>query len=238
MISHSISRNISYRLVNTRALHSTNPVQSFLGNWFNRKKSSDEPAAPKREKKDIIKDQDNYEVDPNAKIVVLNKSNSPKYEKFKISTHMPDFKINQWKVKSIKPKEIESTYTSNDLIQIINQVHLQLNKEGSGEVTMDTLKDNKLTDLSYRFKFTKELQRLLGFDISDYILTKAHDLDILFKEVDGVIKSRTKNERNPNDIALRPEDFTAPNIYFNEELSEFEQSRKFKDLVEKARGSL
>lgn len=243
MFSKQASRSIGlginqYRLRSVREYHSTKPVQSFLGDWFNRKKSNDE--SPKRPKKDIVKDQDNYEVDSNAKIVILNKENSPKYEKFNPSTHMPDFKINQWKEKIVLPKDIESTYNSDKLLQIMAQVYSRLDKASQNveQLSKETLKDFKLDDLSYRFKFTKELQKTLGFDISDFVLTKAHDLEILFNEVNAIITARTKNERNPNDIALRPEDFTAPNVYFNQELSDHEQSRKFNKLIDKARQAL
>ena len=114
-----IRSNISQRLVNVRYLHSTRPVQSFLGDWFNRKKkTSDEEAVPKRAKRDIVKEQDDYEVDPNAKIVILNKQNSPKYDQFKVETHMPNFSIKQWKHKIVSPKNIESTYTTESLMSI------------------------------------------------------------------------------------------------------------------------
>lgn len=212
-----------------RCIHTSRPSHSFIGDWFGRKD------AQKREKKDLVQDQDDFEIDPSAKIVILNEKNSNEHEKFDVATHMPDFKIEQWKHRVVTPKTIESSYTSKDIIDIINDTLKQFNKESQ---QASEFQNFKLDDLTFRFEFTKELQKRLGFEINDLILTQAHDLSILFNEVNAFVQKRFTNERNPGDIALRKEDFTAENIYLNQQLSESEQSRELKKLINQARKAL
>ncbi|EGV65105.1 hypothetical protein PSN45_005061 [Yamadazyma tenuis] len=211
--------------VSIRYLHSTRSSYSFIGDWFGSKKTT--------EKKDIVKEQDNLE--EGTKIVILNEKNSPNKPKFTVKSHMPDFKIHQWKTKNVTAKRIESTYNTEDLVNIINDTLKSLQREPS---ELEKFEDVKLHDLTFRFQFTKQLQRNLGFDIKDSILTKSHDLKVLFDELNAIVNRRFLNERNANDIALKPEDFSAPNVYVNQELSEFEKAREFNKLVEQARNSL
>lgn len=148
---------------------------------------------------------------------------------------MPDFKVAQWKNKSLSLKQANATYEPKDLVIIINEILTKMGKESVSETELSKI---SLEDLDFRFKFAKELQKELGLDINDFILSKSHDVGYLFKELNTMIFSKYKNERNPSDINLKQSDFTAPNIYVNEELSEFEKDRELKRLVEEARKSL
>lgn len=227
MFSKSV---VSIRVIRggVRNIHSSRTNYSFISNLFGSKEV--------KQRKDIIQNQDDYEVDPNSKIVILDKKNSPQHEKFKSVVHMPDFKINEWKEKSVSRKELSQHYNQDDLVNIINDIHKELN---GNTIMVESYQDQSLNDLSYRFKFAKELQSKLGFDINDYILTKSHNLKILFDEINQIISQRYLNERNPGDINLKPEDFDdSPNVYVSQELNEFEQKRKFNKLVEQARNAL
>lgn len=232
-------RNNIRQVTNIRSLHRTAPAHSFLGDWFSSKKQNkqEEPlsAQVKKEKKDLVKDQDNFEIDPNSKIVFLNEKNSTDNKPFSIETHMPDFKIVQWKSKSLSLKQAHETYKPEDLVTIINET---LTKMGKTPASEETFSGISLEDLNFRFNFAKELQKKLGVDINDYTLSKSHNLGYLFNELSTMIFSKYKNERNPNDINLKQSDFTAPNVYVSEELSEFEKDRELKKLVEEARRSL
>ncbi|ODV78259.1 uncharacterized protein CANTADRAFT_6663 [Suhomyces tanzawaensis NRRL Y-17324] len=185
-----------------------------------------------KKREEIIKNQDDFESDPESKIVILSKENSPDYKPFDAETDMPDFKVNQWKSIKVLQPEIETTYNSEKLIENINQAYLELKGQ---QISVSQYNNIDLHDLSFRFEFAKALQKKLGFDFNDYTLTTSHTLSQLQKALDKQIKTRWVSERNPNGIVLRKEDFKAPNIYLSEELNEQEQQQKLKDLVEEAR---
>ena len=96
-------------------------------------------------------------------------------------------------------------------------------------VSRDNYKDIKLDDLSFRFQIVKSLQSKLGIDINDYIISKSHDLETLYEEIENLVNKRWKFERNPNAIVLRSEDFDAENIYLNQERNDFEKIWNFKN---------
>jgi len=131
----------------------------------------------------------------------------------------------------VRNKDIENTYSPELLQNVINKTYQEVNgiELNSGYSSIS------LNDLEFRFKFSKLLQQNLGFDINDYVLTKSHTLDALYNELCDVISTRWTNERNPNAIVLRREDFTAPNVYLNEELSKEEQEAVYNELLEKAK---
>ncbi|KAG2735028.1 hypothetical protein G9P44_001242 [Scheffersomyces stipitis] len=204
----------------------TSAPRPFLENLFGKKEI--------KKREEIIKNQDDYESDPDAKITILSEKNSPEYKPFDPEVDMADFKINQWKSQVVNPKNIEATYTSEKLSQIFNETYRNLKNE---EITTQQYKDSDLHNLSFRFEFSKSLQKSLGFDISDYILSRSHTVQDLYNEVEKVIAKRWTSERNPNAISLRPEDFKSTNVYLNQELTESQQKKAFKKLVAQARES-
>lgn len=203
---------------------STSVPRLFLGNFFGTKEAK---------KKEIIQNQDDYEVDPSSKIVILNKENSPEYRPFVAEEAMPDFKINQWKFTQVLPEDIEASYSGETLTQIISQSYNELKGE---QISKDQYKDISLGDLEFRFQLAKLLQQKLGFDIKDHTLTRAHTLEYLHRELGKLISHRWTSERNPNAIVLRPEDFKLVlNVYLSHERSLEEQKKAFEELVEKAK---
>ena len=103
------------------------------------------------------------------------------------------------------------------------------------EINRDNYKDIKLDDLQFRFEIVKSLQSKLGIDINDYIISKSHDLQSLYEEIEKIVNKRWKNERNPNAIVLRPEDFDADNIYLNQERTDYEKNLQLQKLVQKVK---
>lgn len=205
---------------------STSAPRLFLGNFFGTKEAK---------KKEIIQNQDDYEVDPTSKIVILNKENSPEHKPFVAEEAMPDFKINQWKLADVRPQDIEASYSGETLTQIISQSYNELKGE---QISQDQYKDISLGDLQFRFQLAKLLQQKLGFDIKDYTLTRAHTLEFLHNELNQVISRRWTSERNPNAIVLRPEDFKLVlNVYLSNERTQEEQKKAFEELVEKAKAA-
>lgn len=205
---------------------STTAPRLFLGGLFGTKEAK---------KKEIIENQDDYEVDPESKIVILNEENSPQYQPFVAEEAMPDFKINQWKFTQVHPEDIESSISSEKLTTVISEAYHELKGE---TVDQSQYSHISLTDLQFRFKLAKLLQQKLGFDIKDHTLTRSHTLAYLHKELSQVISSRWSSERNPNAIVLRPEDFEkVQNVYLSNERTQDEQKKAFDELVEKARGA-
>lgn len=203
---------------------STSVSRLFLGNFFGTKEAK---------KKEIIQNQNDYEVDPNSKIVILNEENSPQYKPFSAEEDMPDFKIGQWKFTQVRSEDIESTFSSEKLAQIINDTYNELKGE---QISEYQYKDVSLSDLHFRFQFGKLLQQKLGFHIKDYTLSRAHNLNYLYSELNKVISQRWSSERNPNAIVLRPEDFQkVQNVYLSNERTQEEQKKAFDELVEKAK---
>lgn len=219
MISrHFAKRSICFKL--SKSFSSTHGV-SFISNFFGSKQV--------KQNEELVKNQDNF-AEETSKIVILGDENSPKYQTFDPSRDMPDFHIKQWKNHTIKNKDIESSYTSELLKDILERTYHEVN----GKNIDDSFASVNLTDLSFRFKYAKALQQNLGFDIDDYTLTRSHDLKTLFDELHRVISKRWTSERNPNAIVLREEDFTAPNVYLSREPTQEEQDGIYKKLVDKA----
>lgn len=198
----------------------------FIGNFFGKKEV--------KQREEIIKNQDDYEVDPDTKIVILKEENSPEYKPFTPEEDMPDFVINQWKHHVVKPQDIESTYDSVKLSQIISQVCQEVLQKPTEQ---DGFHETELSDIQQRFKFAKALQQRLGFDINDYTLSKSHNVGELFDALNKVINTRWTNERNPNAIVIRQEDFSAPNVYLNQQPSEKAQEKEFDRLADEARNA-
>jgi hypothetical protein len=198
-----------------------------LGDFFGKKEV--------KKQQEIIKKQDDFEIDPEAQITILNQENSPDYIPFDAETDIPDFKVNQWKFQSVSKQDIESTYANNNkLSQYLNETYQELTNKPIEEQQYSEI---NLHDLKFRFDFAKLLQQKLGFDISDYLLSKSHTVEDLYQGLNSVVTTRWMNERNPNGIVLRLEDFSAPNVYLNEELSQEEQDKKLHELADQARAS-
>lgn len=181
-------------------------------------------------KPEIIEKQDEIKFDSPTKIKILDEKNSANYKPFDAERDMPGFKINQWKQKVVKSEDIESTYNEEDVSSIMSEAYLEL----QGLKPSD-FENTSLHDLQFRFQYCKLLQQKLGFDISDYTISRSHTLQDLFGELKRVITHRWSSERNPNAIVLRPEDFAeAPNVYLNQELLEADQQKKFEEILAEA----
>mmetsp|Transcript_2638 Transcript_2638/g.3095 ORF Transcript_2638/g.3095 Transcript_2638/m.3095 type:complete len:230 (-) Transcript_2638:38-727(-) len=216
------TRCIALRHISIRPF-SQSVQRPFISNFFGSKQL--------KQREDIIKNQDNYETDQDSKIVILNEQNSPEYKPFSPSEDMPDFQVSQWKNHIVRSKDIENTYSPESLQTVINKTYEEVN----GTALNGDYSSISLNDLEFRFKFSKHLQQNLGFDINDYVLTRSHTLEALYNELCDVISTRWTDERNPNAIVLRREDFTSPNVYLNEEFSKEEQERVYNELLEKAK---
>lgn len=215
--------HLGSRYIPLRQFAST-PRNQFISNFFGNKDI--------KQREDIVKKQDDYEVDPNSKIVILNKDNSPNTKPFSVENDMQDFKIHQWKSKVVSDKDLETTYTSENLSSIISEAYKEIKNV---EIKAEDFSKADLHDLSFRFQFAKLLQQKLGFNINDYILTKSHTLEQLYIELIAKVSTRWVSERNPNGIVLRPEDFTSPNVYLSDEPSKDEQDIMYNKLVEEAK---
>ncbi|KAK6455462.1 ribosomal subunit 39S-domain-containing protein [Scheffersomyces xylosifermentans] len=202
----------------------TSIPRPFLENLFGKKEI--------KKRDEIVKNQDDFESDPEAKITILSEENSPDYKPFDPKVDMADFKIVQWKSQVVKTKNIEATYNSESVSKIINDTYKALKQQ---EIQVAEYKDITLHDLNFRFQFAKSLQKSLGFDLNDYAVSKSHTVQDLYNEVEKVIGERWVYERNANGIVLRPEDFQSANVYLNEELTEGQQKKAFKKLVDQAR---
>lgn len=187
--------------------------------------------SPSKKVAEIVEKQDEYKEDQLAPITFLNKENSPNYKPFSIEDDMPDFKINQWKSTFVKAKDLESTFTNSSISNAINETYSEVFGK---DLTPENYLNTDLSDLQLRFQFFKSLQQKLGFDISDYTITRSHNVEYLFGELKKLIAARWSSERNPNAIVLREGDFTQPNIYLNKELNEYKQKEYFEKLKEEA----
>ena len=224
-LSRVLGQRVSVHASRSRQL-SYSHTRLFIGNFFGKKEV--------KQREEIIKNQDDYEVDPETKIVILKEENSPDYKPFNPEEDMPDFVIEQWKHQVVKPRDIEATYDTTNLIQTISQTY---EETFQSPITQEEFHNASLSDLEARFKFAKSLQQNLGFDISDYTLSKSHTVGELFNALEKVINTRWTNERNPNAIVLRPADFSAPNVYLNQQPSERAQKATYDRIAEEARNA-
>lgn len=166
-----------------------------------------------------------------TKIVILNEENSPNHKPFDVETDMPGFKVEQWKLKLVAPQHIEELYLPESVSEIVAQAFQLVN--GSSPFVKD-FESVVLDDLDVRFKLCKQVQHTLGFDVSDYVFSRSHTLAHLKAELQAIVSKRWTNERNPNAIALRPEDFTAGNVYLNQEKDAYEQEQTYQKLLREA----
>ena len=203
---------------------STTTPKPFITNFFGKKDL--------KKREEIVKNQDDFESDSQDKITILTKENSPNTKKFDPEVDMADFKINQWKDTVVREQDLEATYNSEQLSSIFNQTYQELKGE---TITSTQYPDINLFDLNFRFQFAKALQQKLGFDFNDYTLTKSHTLNELFTIVNKTVSKRYVNERNPNGVVLRSQDFNAANIYLKEERTPEQQQRELTRIAEKAR---
>lgn len=181
-------------------------------------------------KEELIEKQD--EVVEEGKIVFLTEENSPSNRKVDVETEMAGFKINQWRNQIVHPKDYEQTFSGDKLVSIINETYNDMKQTSIS--SPEEYPSLELSDLKFRFAFTKELQKRLGFLINDYTISSSHNVSTLYKHLSKLTSKRWVSETNPNGIALRPEDFTAPNIYLNEEVPVKQQEKLYKNLLEKA----
>ncbi|RLV94749.1 hypothetical protein JA1_001606 [Spathaspora sp. JA1] len=216
-----------------RSFHSTPLARSWLGDFFGKKKPAAlEPKYKKKEKSEIIEQQDELVDMHSGKITILDAKNSPDYVEFSMERDLPDFKILKWKKNEVLPKDLEKTYTDKDQLKTLVA---KAYSEVAGVEQVNDFTELALHDLKLRFKLTKELQSVLGFDLNDYQVSKCHDLQALYDEIEGVVNRRWKSERNPNAIVLRPEDFKSSNIYLNQEKDDRGKAIKLEQLVQEAR---
>lgn len=201
----------------------TTPRSLFLQNIFGSRDSKT---------KDLIEKQDEYAVDPSSKILILNEENSPSSKPFDPATDIPGFEIKQWKEKVVRAQDIEGSVTKEIVQDAINQA---FEKSHGSVLSAENYALVRLDDLQKRFEFVKAVQQKLGFDITDHTISRAHDVEYLYSALRKQIAHRWSDERNPNAIVLRPEDFEQqPNVYLNVERSEQEQTEVFEELRQKA----
>lgn len=213
-----------------RNIHKTTINRSLWSDWFS-SKTKQSTNDPKESKKNIVDDQNNFEVAQDAKIKFYGKHNSPEIERFDIKTHMPGFKISQWKSQTISTRNLEHAFTEQHVTEVISSIYAELNR------TSVDFDDMALDDLHMRFSLVKRAQAELGIDIPDLELTKAHTATALRSSIMDIIAKRFKYERNPNDINLRQSDFDTPTIHVSSELDQAQQSKRLQHLVKKARQS-
>lgn len=182
---------------------------------------------------EIIEKQDQLAEVQQAPITILNKDNSPNTKKFNAEEDMPDFQIKQWKSTFVKIKDLEGSFTNESISTAINETFTQVYGQS---LAVDQYNSTDLSDLPLRFQLCKALQQRLGFDISDYIISRSHNVEYLYGQLKKMIATRWSSERNPNAIVLRPEDFSLPNVYLNKELDEWRKNKYFEELKEKATG--
>lgn len=198
--------------------------RTFMSNFFGKKELL------KRE--EILRNQDDFELSVGTKITILNEENSPGYEKFDPESDMPDFEIIQWKQRNVKQEDIESTFSRQDVSAIIANAYKTVYNM---DVDPSTNTDAELFDLGRRFAVVKTIQADMGINLNDAVMTQCHTVKTLYDELVKVVEERYVNERNPNGIVVRPNDFSAPNIYLNQERTPQQQKIILDEIMTEAR---
>ncbi|EMG49483.1 hypothetical protein SBY92_001262 [Candida maltosa Xu316] len=221
-----ISRQL---ITNSRSLTTTSRSLSWFGDLFGKNKKQ---VLDKRQ--EIITKQDDMvnSDETSYKITHLGYKNSTKYNPVKPRDIVPEtysMTLKSWKSKNYDPRDYEEVYSKRSKLQgRVNAVVKEITGESVG---VRQYRGFKLDDLEVRFKVVKGLQSKLGIEIGDYVISKCHDLDSLYVEIEKIVSARWKSERNPNAIVLRSEDFDAGNVYLNQELNDYEKRRVFDNLV-------
>ncbi|CCF57999.1 hypothetical protein KAFR_0D03510 [Kazachstania africana CBS 2517] len=93
-------------------------------------------------------------------------------------------------------------------------------------------------DVTSKFKFSKRLQSLTGYAISDYqctiLSTPLSFKDYYMKEILSG-KALRFNENEPNAIHLSKESFTSPNVHIVEDTPVKLQKRKFNEILKEVK---
>ncbi|KAI3402934.1 hypothetical protein KGF56_004186 [Candida oxycetoniae] len=214
-----IGRNIA-PILKTRSLTSSSINRSWFRDIYGRKKKS---------VTEIVSQQDKYADKEVVTIKHLTEKNSESYLKnLEASKVLPKSKVSDWKRHAtIHPMLLESFYTKEKLQRVVDETYKNLTGK---DITHSQYNTVSLNDIEFRFNLVKNLQSNLGFELNDFTVSKSHDLLTLYNSVEDFVNRRWKNERNPNAIVLRPEDFTAKNVYINEERNAFEKNKEFNKI--------
>ncbi|KAG5418316.1 hypothetical protein I9W82_003844 [Candida metapsilosis] len=218
-------------LTSTRPLTTSTAARSWFGDLFGNKSSK---ITSQQKRSDIIENQDDYINKDLTKITHLTRENSPLYlekvGKLKSKKLDPEFKVRDWKnVKGLRGCDLEVVY--DDKVKLQNVFNSSYKQVTGQDIQFEKYADVTLHDLKFRFELIKQLQSNLGFEFNDYVISCSHDLNSLYYEIEKVVNKRWSNERNPNAIVLRQEDFTAKNIYLNESRDEYEKQKEFSKLL-------
>lgn len=195
-----------------------------MSNFFGKKELS------KRE--EILQNQDDFELSVGTKITILNEENSPGYQKFDPESAMPAFEIYQWKSRNVKPQDIESTFSRKDVSSILANAYKTVYNV---DVDPTSNTDADLFDLTRRFAVVKQVQVDMGINLNDAVMSRCHTVGTMYDELIKVVEARYVNERNPNGIVVRPNDFSAPNIYLNQERTSQQQQAMLDGIVANSR---
>lgn len=214
--------------IQSRSFATTTRSLSWFGDLFGKNKTSIES---KQKRQEIVEQQDELNKEESIKVTHLTFKNSDKYVKFDRNKEMPGYSFRNWKtLRGLHPENFESYYSNKEFLQ--RRINQGLQQVLGKSITREQYKDISLNDLELRFKVVKALQSKLGIEINDYTISKSHDLETLYDQIENVVNSRWKNEKHPDAIVLRPEDFTAENVYLNEERSTLEKQKEFNRLVQ------
>ncbi|RCK64007.1 hypothetical protein Cantr_10628 [Candida viswanathii] len=214
--------------IQSRTFVTSTRTLSWFGDLFGRKKAKLES---QKKREEIIEKQDEFTADGPVKVTHLTFKNSDKNVKFDREKEMPGFVLKNWKTRALRPQDLEAYFANKKKLQ--NRINGTLALVLGKRVTRKQYKEVSLSDLELRFKVVKALQSSLGVDLNDYTITKCHDLDSLYNEIENVVSVRWKNEKHPDAIVLRPGDFTAANVYLNEERSDYEKQKEYSRLLQK-----
>lgn len=244
--------------IRVRTFTTTPVAQSWLGSIFGKNKNR----ITDKRREEIIAQQDEIAAkEKSIKIRHLTKENSPEFLKqLEESKVERSSLVKNWKSRNLAPSQLEETYNDKMQLQgIVQKVYkdvLILNLKASAKTDKPKFSDFTLVDeiltqvggverfeqyglenLDLRFELVKKLQSSLGIELNDYTISKCHNLKDLYVEIENVVNTRWKWERNPNAIVLRKEDFTAPNIHLSEERTEQEKMAEYQKVLQQMRAA-
>ncbi|KAG7660716.1 uncharacterized protein J8A68_005833 [[Candida] subhashii] len=206
-----------------RSFSNTTYTSSWLGDLFGKNKP-----VTKQKKQEIIEKQDEFieEEKEGERITILGYENSK--DIVKPGQRLKGLKIVPWKSRQISTQQVP--FKSDTLYKIFKQVY----KENfSKEITEADFPNITFHDFNKRLRFANALRVKLGFEVSDYVISKGHTLEDFHSECQKFLESKRGSERNPKGIRLVS--MSPMNIYLNNERAKSVQERKFEKLAEQAR---
>lgn len=190
--------------------------------------TENEPQVPVKKTKEIMKELENSD-SKSAERVNLRVLATPPDPEIEWNKKKNGFEVNPWPLRynnaKLSSEEVDSALKT--AFQSVFQ------KDGADEAT---LASHSLADLNLRFKFVKEVSRILDIAIPDKVLSTSITIGGIKQYLHDNVVGVQFDEKNPEAIYLDPKNYQGLNISFYDKKAEIsKQKQRFTEAYQQAK---